>query len=53
MNITGDDPEAQSRMTAFAQELGQLGRIADRNVRSTIAGQRATPVGFTDMPRSF
>ena len=33
MNITADDPEAQSRMTAFVQELGQLGWIADRNVR--------------------
>jgi len=33
MNITADDPEAQSRMTAFVQELGQLGWIADRNIR--------------------
>ena len=33
MNIAADDPEAQSRMTAFVQELAQLGWIADRNVR--------------------
>jgi ABC-type uncharacterized transport system substrate-binding protein len=33
MNITADDPEAQTRMTAFVQELGQLGWIADRNVK--------------------
>ena len=33
MNITADDPEAQARMTAFVQELAQLGWIADRNVR--------------------
>ena len=33
MNITADDPEAQSRITAFVQELGQLGWIADRNVK--------------------
>jgi putative tryptophan/tyrosine transport system substrate-binding protein len=33
MNITADDPEAQSRVTAFVQELAQLGWIADRNVR--------------------
>ena len=28
MNNTADDPEAQARMTAFAQELAQLGWIA-------------------------
>jgi hypothetical protein len=28
MNIAADDPEAQARMTAFVQELGQLGWIA-------------------------
>jgi putative tryptophan/tyrosine transport system substrate-binding protein len=33
MNIAADDPEAQSRVTAFVQELAQLGWIADRNVR--------------------
>src|SRR5262245_24378857 len=33
MNIPAEDPEAQARMTAFAQELGQLGWIADRNVK--------------------
>ena len=33
MNITADDPEAQSRITAFVQEPGELGWIADRNVR--------------------
>ena len=33
MNIAADDPEAQARMTAFAQELAQLGWIAGRNVK--------------------
>jgi putative ABC transport system substrate-binding protein len=33
MNIAADDPEAQARMTAFAQELAQLGWIASRNVK--------------------
>jgi putative ABC transport system substrate-binding protein len=33
MNIAADDPEAQSRITAFVQVLGQLGWIADRNVK--------------------
>src|SRR5262245_55382238 len=33
MNIAGDDPEAQARMTAFVQELAQLGWIAGRNVK--------------------
>src|SRR5262245_65534949 len=33
MNIAADDPEAQARMTAFVQELGQLGWIAGRNVK--------------------
>jgi ABC-type uncharacterized transport system substrate-binding protein len=33
MNLAADDPEAQARMTAFAQELGQLGWIAGRNVK--------------------
>ena len=33
MNTTADDPEAQSRITAFVQELRQLGWIVDRNVR--------------------
>jgi putative ABC transport system substrate-binding protein len=32
-NIAADDPEAQARMTAFAQELAQLGWIAGRNVK--------------------
>src|SRR5262245_17410501 len=31
--LAADDPEAQSRMTAFVQELGQLGWIAGRNVQ--------------------
>ena len=33
MNNAADDPEAQARMTAFAQELAQLGWIAGRNVK--------------------
>jgi putative tryptophan/tyrosine transport system substrate-binding protein len=33
MNIAADDPEAQARMTAFVQELAQLGWIAGRNVK--------------------
>jgi len=33
MNITADDPEAQSRMTAFVQEMGQLGWTDGRNIR--------------------
>jgi len=33
MNVTADDPEAQSRMTAFVQELGQLGWTDGRNIR--------------------
>ena len=33
MNITADDPEAQSRMTALVQELGQLGWTDGRNIR--------------------
>jgi len=33
MNIGGDDPEAHARMTAFVQELAQLGWIAGRNVK--------------------
>jgi len=33
MNIAADDPEAQARMTAFVQQLAQLGWIAGRNVR--------------------
>jgi ABC-type uncharacterized transport system substrate-binding protein len=33
MNLAADDPDAQGRMTAFVQELGQLGWIADRNVK--------------------
>jgi ABC-type uncharacterized transport system substrate-binding protein len=33
MNIPADDPEAQTRMMVFVQELGQLGWIADRNVK--------------------
>jgi ABC-type uncharacterized transport system substrate-binding protein len=32
-NIAADDPEAQARLTAFVQELGQLGWIAGRNVK--------------------
>src|SRR5262245_47075173 len=32
-NIAADDPEAQARITAFAQELAQLGWIAGRNVK--------------------
>src|SRR5262245_51580903 len=31
-NIAADDPEAQARITAFAQELAQLGWIAGRKV---------------------
>jgi len=33
MNLTADDPEASARVTAFAQELQQLGWTAGRNVR--------------------
>jgi ABC-type uncharacterized transport system substrate-binding protein len=33
LNIAADDPEAQARITAFVQELGQRGWIAGRNVR--------------------
>jgi putative ABC transport system substrate-binding protein len=33
MNNAADDPEAQARMTAFAQELAQLGWIAGRNIK--------------------
>jgi len=33
MNISADDPEAQSRMTALVQELGQLGWTDGRNIR--------------------
>jgi len=33
MNIAADDPEAQARMTAFVQQLAQLGWMAGRNVK--------------------
>src|SRR5436190_22366405 len=33
MNLAADDPEAQARMMAFAQELAQLGWIARRNIK--------------------
>jgi ABC-type uncharacterized transport system substrate-binding protein len=33
MNNAADDPEAQARMTAFVQGLGQLGWIDGRNVK--------------------
>jgi ABC-type uncharacterized transport system substrate-binding protein len=33
INLVADDPESQARMTAFVQELAQLGWIADRNVK--------------------
>jgi ABC-type uncharacterized transport system substrate-binding protein len=33
INLAADDPESQARMTAFVQELGQLGWIAGRNVK--------------------
>ena len=33
MNIAADDPEAQSRMTAFVQALAQLGWMTGRNVK--------------------
>jgi putative tryptophan/tyrosine transport system substrate-binding protein len=33
MNIAADDPEAQARMTAFVQELAQLGWMAGKNVK--------------------
>jgi putative ABC transport system substrate-binding protein len=33
LNNAADDPVAQARMTAFAQELAQLGWIAGRNVK--------------------
>ena len=33
MTLAADDPEAQARVTAFAQELQQLGWSAGRNLR--------------------
>jgi putative tryptophan/tyrosine transport system substrate-binding protein len=33
MNVAVDDPEAQPRVTAFVQALGQLGWIEGRNMR--------------------
>ena len=33
MNIAADDPEAQSRITAFVQALAQLGWMTGRNVK--------------------
>ena len=33
MNIAADDPEAQSRMTAFVQALAQLSWMTGRNVK--------------------
>jgi putative tryptophan/tyrosine transport system substrate-binding protein len=33
MNIAADDPEAQARMTAFVQQLAQLGWMAGKNVK--------------------
>ena len=33
INLAADYPKSQARMTAFVQELGQLGWIAGRNVK--------------------
>ena len=52
MNLAADDPEGQTRIAAFRQELQQLGWTDGHDVGSTTAG-RTTPVAFTDMLRSF
>jgi len=36
MNIAADDPEGKSRITAFVQELHQLGWSDGRNLRIEI-----------------
>ena len=41
MTLAADDPEAQARVTAFAQELQQLGWSTSRNVRIDTSGRRS------------
>ena len=53
MNVAADDAEGQGRVAAFQQALQQLGWTDGRNVRIDYRWARATPVAFTDMPRSF
>jgi putative ABC transport system substrate-binding protein len=52
MGQAEDDPEAQARVAAFQQSLQRLGWSDGRNVRSTAAGQRATPTALADMRRN-
>ena len=43
MTLAADDPEAQARVAAFLQGLGQLGWIVGRDVRIESAGPQAMP----------
>ena len=53
MNLAADDPEGQARIVAFVQGLQQSGWKTATMCGSIPAGQRATPLAFRDMPRSF
>ena len=52
MNITADDPEAQSRMTAFVHELGQLGWTDGRNIRIDTRWAAGDADRYHRLPRS-
>jgi hypothetical protein len=53
MNLAADDPEGQTRIVAFVQGCSNRAGLTAATYGSTPAGQRATPIAFTDMPRSF
>jgi hypothetical protein len=50
MNSSVDDPEGQARLTAFVQELAQLGWTEGRNMRIdyrwAAGGMESPPIGF-------
>ena len=54
MNLAADDAEGQARIAAFRPGAAAIGldRRPQRADRLS-AGQRAMPIAFTDMPRSF